>query len=87
MVDCILPSIINKQRWNFNPKNKSVTPLFVEPSGGIDCNSNTEKARGDEEKMIRQLIKLLKLKKAEGSDLPHQYYIRYHGKALISIYT
>ncbi|KAG1136391.1 hypothetical protein G6F37_012277 [Rhizopus arrhizus] len=58
--------------------DSNVTPLFVELSGGIYCNSSTEKARGDEEKMIRQLIKLLKLKKAEGSDLPHQYYIRYH---------
>ncbi|KAL7312716.1 hypothetical protein PS15m_008448 [Mucor circinelloides] len=68
-------------KWDgvaFLIKNKLVTPLFVELSGGIDCNSGAEKARGDEEKMIRQLIKLLKLKKAEGSDLPHQCYIRYH---------
>ncbi|GAN11061.1 hypothetical protein MAM1_0461c10615 [Mucor ambiguus] len=57
---------------------QSVMPLLVELSGGIDHNSGTEKAQGDEEKMIRQLIKLLKIKKAEGSDLPHQYYIRYH---------
>ncbi|KAG2194319.1 hypothetical protein INT47_000246 [Mucor saturninus] len=57
---------------------QSVIPLLVELSGGIDHNSGTEKAQGDEEKMIRQLIKLLKIKKAEGSDLPHQYYIRYH---------
>jgi hypothetical protein len=41
-----------------------VTPLFVELSGGIDFNNGTEKARGDEEKLIKQLLKLLKLKKA-----------------------
>lgn len=71
----------------FDKKNKFVTPLFVELSGGINCNNGAEKARGDEEKMIRQIIKLLKLKKAEGSELPHQYYIRYHGKILVSICT
>ncbi|CEP07565.1 hypothetical protein [Parasitella parasitica] len=68
-------------KWDgvaFLVKKKSVIPLLVELSGGIDHNSGTEKAQGDEEKMILQLIKLLKIKKAEGSDLPHQYYIRYH---------
>lgn len=83
-------SLTGDVKWDgvaFLIKNKLVTPLFVELSGGINCNSGAEKARGDEEKMICQLIKLLKLKKAEGSEIPHQYYIRYHGKNLISIYT
>ncbi|KAG1056291.1 hypothetical protein G6F43_001815 [Rhizopus delemar] len=74
-------SLTGDVKWDgvaFLIKNKFVIPLFVELSGGINCNSGAEKARGDEEKMIRQLIKLLKLKKAEGSELPHQYYIRYH---------
>ncbi|GAA5815242.1 hypothetical protein MFLAVUS_008748 [Mucor flavus] len=61
-------------KWDdvaFLVKNKLVVPLLVELSGGIDRNSSTEKAQGDEEKMIRKLIKLLKIKKAEGLDLPH----------------
>lgn len=77
-------------KWDgvaFLVKKKSVIPVLVELSGGIDHNSGTEKAQDDEEKMIRQSIKLLKIKKAEGSDLLHQYYIRHHGKILISIYT
>lgn len=77
-------------KWDgvaFLVKKKSVIPLLVELSGGIDFNSGNEKAQSDEEKVIRQLIKLLKIKKAEGSHLPQQYYIRYHGKVLISIYT
>ncbi|RCH83843.1 hypothetical protein CU098_009374, partial [Rhizopus stolonifer] len=68
-------------KWDgvaFLVKKKSVIPVLVELSGGIDHNSGTEKAQDDEEKMIRQSIKLLKIKKAEGSDLLHQYYIRHH---------
>jgi hypothetical protein len=44
----------------FLVKNKMVTPLFVQLSGGIDCNNGLEKAASDE-KMLRQIIQLLKL--------------------------
>lgn len=77
-------------KWDgvaFLVKNKSVEPLLVELSGGIGFKSGPEKARNDEEKMIRQVIKLLQIKKSEGTDLPHQYYIGYHGKVLTSIYA
>ncbi|KAI7900772.1 uncharacterized protein BX663DRAFT_516468 [Cokeromyces recurvatus] len=68
-------------KWDgvaFLVKNKLVTPLFIELSGGINSNSGAEKAGSDEEKLIQQLLKLLKLKKAEGYELPYQFYIRYH---------
>lgn len=76
-------------KWDgvaFLVKNRLVTPLFVELSGGINHNNGAEKARSDEEKLIQQLLKLLKLKKAEGSELPSQFYIRYNGKNYIILY-
>ncbi|KAI9255859.1 hypothetical protein EDC94DRAFT_616963 [Helicostylum pulchrum] len=68
-------------KWDgiaFQVKNKKITPLFVELSGGIDFNSGTEKEKGDEEKLIKHFIKTLKVKKAEGIEIPSQFYIRYH---------
>lgn len=76
-------------KWDgiaFLVKNKLVTPLFVELSGGINFNSGVEKARTDEEKIVRQLIKLLQLKKAEGCVRPHQYYLRYYGNIIRFVY-
>jgi hypothetical protein len=64
--------------------NKKVTPLFVELSGGIDFNSSPDKERSDEEKIIKQFVKILKVKKAEGAEVPCQFYMRYHGKIIIS---
>ncbi|CEG80787.1 hypothetical protein RMATCC62417_15073 [Rhizopus microsporus] len=58
-------------------KNRVVTPHFVELSGGIDFNANSAKESVDEKKMMRQLVKLLKFK-AEESEDPIQYYIRYY---------
>lgn len=75
-------------KWDgiaFQVKNKKITPLFVELSGGIDFNSGTEKEKGDEEKLIKHFIKTLKVKKAEGIEIPSQFYIRYHGKIITSI--
>ncbi|KAG2231475.1 hypothetical protein INT48_008803 [Thamnidium elegans] len=74
-------------KWDgiaFLVKNKLVTPLFIELSSGIDFNSGHEKARSDEEKLLQQILRLLKLKKAEGSNLLTQYYIIYHGKIVMN---
>ncbi|KAI7861270.1 hypothetical protein BDF14DRAFT_1739399, partial [Spinellus fusiger] len=72
-------------KWDgvaFLVKNKLVTPLFIELSGGTSLNNSAEKARSDEEKIIKQLVKLLKLKGAEGCGLPFQFYIRCHSKII-----
>ncbi|CAO3661461.1 unnamed protein product [Rhizopus microsporus] len=58
--------------------NSKVTPLFVELSGRIRFNNGAERARSDKEKLVKQFVKLLKLKKIEGSKLPRQFYVRYH---------
>jgi hypothetical protein len=49
-------------KWDgvaFLVKNRLVTPLFVELSGGISFNSGIGKERSDKEKMVQQLVKLL----------------------------
>ncbi|RCH81819.1 hypothetical protein CU098_007782 [Rhizopus stolonifer] len=56
----------------------NITPLFVELSGSIDFNSGAVKEKGNEEKLIKHFIKTLKVKKAEGNEIPSQFYIRYH---------
>ncbi|ORE06901.1 hypothetical protein BCV72DRAFT_117433 [Rhizopus microsporus var. microsporus] len=61
-------------------------PLFVELSEGIDFNTHKGKETVDEEKMMKQLIKLLKLKQVEGSEDPIQYYKRYYGEITNIIY-
>lgn len=66
--------------------NSKVTPLFVELSGRIRFNNGAERARSDKEKLVKQFVKLLKLKKIEGSKLPRQFYVRYHGKIIINHY-
>src|SRR6478735_336214 len=60
--------------------NKTVTPMFVELSGGISFNSTDKKEIDDEKKLVEQFIKLLKIQKAEGVEMPCQYYVRYFGK-------
>ncbi|RCH89314.1 hypothetical protein CU098_009211, partial [Rhizopus stolonifer] len=70
-------------KWDgiaFQVNKKSVTPLFVELSGGIDFNNGPGKAKSDEKKMLKQFIDLLKIRKAEGDESPTQYYVRYHGE-------
>ncbi|KAG1151298.1 hypothetical protein G6F37_001604 [Rhizopus arrhizus] len=57
--------------------NKTVTPMFVELSGGISFNSTDKKEIDDEKKLVEQFIKLLKIQKAEGVEMPCQYYVRY----------
>ncbi|KAG1149209.1 hypothetical protein G6F37_005797 [Rhizopus arrhizus] len=68
-------------KWDgtaFLVKNEKITPLFVELSGGIDFNSGADKEKDDEEKLVKHFIKTLKVKKAEGIEIPSQFYIRYH---------
>ena len=60
-------------KWDgvaFLVKKRTVVPLLVDLSGGIDHNTGIEKAQGDELKGVRQVMKFLKIKKAEGSQLP-----------------
>lgn len=55
-------------KWDgvaFVVNNKLLALLFVELSGWIDFNSGPEKGRSDEEKMLQQFVKLLKIRKAE----------------------
>lgn len=63
--------------------NKTVAPMFVELSGGINFNSTDKKETDDEKKLVEQFIKLLKIQKAEGVGTPCQYYVRYFGKYFI----
>lgn len=67
----------------FVVQNKTITPMFVELSGGIDFNSTEKKETDDEEKLIEQFINLLKIQKAEGVETPCQYYVRYFSKYFI----
>lgn len=62
--------------------NKNVTSMLVELSGGMDFNIGLDKVKSDEEKIIKQFVKILK--KAKGTELPCQLYMRYHGKSIIS---
>lgn len=62
--------------------NKKVTSLFIELSDGMNFNLGLDKERSDEEKIIKQFVKILK--KAQGIELPCQLYMRYHGKIIIS---
>ncbi|ORE09461.1 hypothetical protein BCV72DRAFT_192114, partial [Rhizopus microsporus var. microsporus] len=60
--------LIGNVKWDevaFVVNKKSLTLLFVELSSGIDFNSGLEKRRSDEEKMLQQFVKLLKIKKAK----------------------
>lgn len=66
----------------FLVNNKKITPLFVELSGEINFNSSPDKERGDEEKIIKQFVKILKIKKAEGTEIPCQFYMRYHSNVI-----
>lgn len=67
--------------------NKTVTPMFVELSGGINFNSTDKKETDDEKKLVEKFIKLLKIQKAEGVETPCQYYVRYFGKYFILSFT
>lgn len=69
--------------------NKKAAPLFVELSDGINFNIGLDKESSDEEKIIKQFVKILKKKerkkkKTEGTELPCQLYMRYHDKIIIS---
>ncbi|KAI8066095.1 hypothetical protein BDF21DRAFT_427064 [Thamnidium elegans] len=72
-------------KWDgicFSIKNRRFTPVLIEFSGGIDFNSTTAKEQGDEEKMIKSMIKMLEYEKyirKSKSPVP-QYYCRFFGK-------
>ncbi|CAO3693364.1 hypothetical protein CU097_002620 [Rhizopus azygosporus] len=73
-------SATGNTKWDgvvFVVENKTVTPMFVELSGGINFNSTDKKETDDEKKLVEQFIKLLKIQNAEGVETPCQYYVRY----------
>ncbi|KAL0084936.1 hypothetical protein F4703DRAFT_1981830 [Phycomyces blakesleeanus] len=74
--------ITGAAKWDgicFSIKDKRLTPVLIEFSGGIHFNSTTEKEQRDESKMIRNMVKLLeyaKYVKKHKSPVP-QFYCRF----------